>query len=221
MSRLSDDLYGAMRGKGIWKFKQLLDRGLDALATYDGETPLHHASLFLRPDIARLLLKHGADVNAKNHAGLTPIEVMPENRMGNGYARGLDLVRLLLEHKADLNPSRIFWCKMTLLHWALEGSGQYPMDAKNGVYENSLAVVRMLIERGADTEATDKFGFSPLEYAITHGHDGVLRLLLEKGVDCSRLMKCGETPLELGIEYHGDDSKIAKIIREHSSRFVH
>ena len=40
-----------------------------------GETPLHFASL---PGPARLLLKHGADVSAKDRAGGTPLQCAGE-----------------------------------------------------------------------------------------------------------------------------------------------
>ena len=208
----SDDLHRAMRSKGLRNLVELINSGLDVRATYDGGTLLHCASETIRPDFARVLLKHGADVNARNQAGNTPIEVMPETFMGAGYARGLELARLLLENKADMNPSGIFWNKKPLLHWALEGSGQYPKEAKSGVYENALVVVRMLIERGADIESVDMFGFSPLDYAITHGHEDAIRLLLDNGVDCSKRLKDDMTPMECAINYHGNESKVAQLV---------
>ncbi len=158
MIELPHVLYEAMRSKDARKLNELLENGIDILAKFDGETPLHHTSRFLRPDLASLLIACGTDINVKNHVGRTPIEVMPENHMLGGYERGLKLVRLLLEHNADLNPSRVSWNRSSLLHWALEGSGQYPIDAKDGVYKNSLAVVRMLTERGADIEVHDTSG---------------------------------------------------------------
>ena len=49
-----------------------------------------------------------------------------------------------------------------------------------GGYE---AVVRLLLEQGADIKAKDKDGRTVLHMAAKDGHEGVVRLLLEKGAD--------------------------------------
>ena len=59
-------------------------------------TPLASALAVERNDIARTLIDHGADVNAKAENDLTPLHT--------AAARGnLDSAKLLLEHGADIN----------------------------------------------------------------------------------------------------------------------
>ena len=59
-------------------------------------TPLASALASQRNDIARTLIEHGADVNAKAENDLTPLHT--------AAARGnLESARLLLEHGADVN----------------------------------------------------------------------------------------------------------------------
>lgn len=40
-----------------------------------GFTPLHHAAFGKKPDMVRLLLEHGAEINALNNAGKTPLDL--------------------------------------------------------------------------------------------------------------------------------------------------
>jgi ankyrin repeat protein len=41
----------------------------------DGNTPLHFAASWSRPDVIRLLLDHGADPTIANYTGATPVIV--------------------------------------------------------------------------------------------------------------------------------------------------
>lgn len=48
----------------------------------------------------------------------------------------------------------------------------------------STALVQLLLERGANTEAkNEEDGFTPLHYASWSGHVDCARLLLERGAD--------------------------------------
>ncbi|KAJ1382996.1 ankyrin repeat-containing domain protein, partial [Ochromonadaceae sp. CCMP2298] len=46
-----------------------------------------------------------------------------------------------------------------------------------------LDVLRLLLEKGADTDAKDVDGMTALHWASQQGHPEVLRLLLEKGAN--------------------------------------
>ena len=74
----------------------LIDNGADITLGTDSEigTPLHWATGEHRYDIAKLLLSHGADVNALNIHKITPLILA---------TAGTDpkMIRLLLEHQAD------------------------------------------------------------------------------------------------------------------------
>lgn len=44
--------------------------------SFSGKTALHYAAAGLHPDIARVLVAHGAKVDVKDNAGATPLELM-------------------------------------------------------------------------------------------------------------------------------------------------
>ena len=78
-----------------------------------GRTALHWAArgAVNNETNARILLHHGADVNAQDHDGWTPLT------FASFYGRAA-VVRLLLRHGADLNlPS---WGLRRALHWAAD-----------------------------------------------------------------------------------------------------
>ena len=77
----------------------------------------------------------------------------------------------------------------------------------------SVAGARKAIGNGADVNARDDEGMTPLLYAVWEGHKRIVELLFAKGADASLKNSDGQTPLDLAIEY--DDTAIIKILRRH------
>ena len=70
--------------------------------------------------------------------------------------------------KLEKLPSEVLQCAMnTGYEWAVE--------------EGHEAVVKVLLERGAELETKDDNGWTPLSRAAENGHEAVVKLLLEKG----------------------------------------
>jgi ankyrin repeat protein len=63
------------------------------------------------------------------------------------------------------------------------------------------AVVKLLLENGADMESVDgTYGLAPLSWAAKNGHEAVVKLLLEKGADVESEDDVGQTPLSWAAE---------------------
>ena len=57
------------------------------------------------------------------------------------------------------------------------------------------AVVKLLLERGADIDSKDEWGRTPLHWAAESGHEAVVKLLLERGAAVDSKDRWGRTPL--------------------------
>lgn len=163
----------------------LLAAGADPdRALLSGETPLMTATQAGDARVLRLLLKAGADPNVAVTRGQTAL--MWAASRGNGKA-----VAALLEHGADAEARsevRRQYVKSekeqdshpAYKYWIEEGgSTALIMATRSG----DLDSVRLLVEAGADIEATDAFGTSPLIMAVHGGNAEVVRTLLEQGAD--------------------------------------
>jgi len=116
--------------------------------------PLHHAA---NAAVARLLIEHGAYVNATGWMGATPLYEAAKN----GRA---DVVKLLIEHGADVSAKRER--DDTPLHFA-----------------STAEIARLLVENGASVHARDDSGRTPLHWVAQYGHVEVARYLLNCGAE--------------------------------------
>lgn len=55
--------------------------------------------------------------------------------------------------------------------------------------------LRSLLDDGAEVDAEDEQGWTPLTWAAGQGHEGVVRLLLERGADATHAGRDNRTPL--------------------------
>ncbi len=126
----------------------------------DGFTPLALACFFAQPEIARLLIDQGANVNlaANNAMKVAPVHAAVA-------ARQSAILKMLVEAGADVNARQ--QAGFTPLHAA----------AQNG----DEAATRMLLAAGADRQARADNQQSPLDMALLGGHGPVAELLGETG----------------------------------------
>ena len=108
-----------------------------------GKTVLHLASQLQYPAMTQILLVHGAEVEARCAAGRTALHYC-----SNSPNRWESLM-LLLEFDADVHARDIQ--ENTPLHWA--------------AVRRNLNGVRLLLVYGADRDARNAFGLTPLERA--------------------------------------------------------
>ena len=180
------------------------------------ETPLHLACLRGEPEIARLLLDHGADVNAKNYQGETPLHLVSRGEY-DSPDDGVRVATLLAERGADMiAQDSVNW---TPLHSAVyNGKPQITqvllfhgakVDVENELGETPLHLVRqrqnasrdgihiaqLLLVVGADVHARDKRGWTALHAASYYGRLEVAQVLLNRGGIAKVEDYQGKTPL--------------------------
>ncbi len=66
---------------------------------------------------------------------------------------------------------------------------------RGAVYKGEVAEIERLLNSGADIDAGDEYGFTPLMRAIESGRREIVRLLLDHGADGNTRTKCGWTAL--------------------------
>jgi ankyrin repeat protein len=139
----------------------------------EGNTALHHASrMFARGWPRRngwALLGKGADVNASNQRGETPLILAATQYEA-------DAAKLLLEKHADVHAKTKN--RRTALMQAIDGPKEF--DNENHVVY-SPQIAKLLIEAGADVNAKDADGNSALSIAKKRGYDDIATELVKAG----------------------------------------
>ena len=81
-----------------------------------------------------------------------------------------------------------------------------------------MEVVRFFINRGANIEAKDKDGLTPLMFAAMHAETEVLSLLLEKGAKTETTDKKARTAVQIAYDCGHPDSALAILAHEQRKR---
>lgn len=141
-------LMRAARTGNVEAVKSLLSHGakVDAKETKRGQTALMWAAAEGHPEVVRALIDHGADVHARSDGGFTAFLFAAQQ--GN-----VDSAQILLGARANVNEAT-------------------PEDGNALVIASAAgneALSIFLLEKGADPNAADRFGITPLHYAFFKG----------------------------------------------------
>ena len=166
------------------------DYNIDKQLT-DGNTLLIIAAEKGYPDIAKVLLDKGAEVDRRDVEDFTALYIAS----AYGY---IDTVRVLLDRGADVNYPNSG--KFTALYIASE----------NGHTD----IVKMLLDKGADVNYINDGKFTALYHASDNGHADIVKLLLDKGADVNYLNDENFTALYIASDKGYID--VVKIILEKS-----
>jgi ankyrin repeat protein len=111
--------------------------------------------------IARILLNAGADPNARDRLGLTPL-LLACGKQARGYK---EIAEMLIAKGAEIHVrDRLGWTPLLL---ALSGG--------------TVEIAERLIERGADLSVRTRYGESALDLASKSGQERLVTLIREKG----------------------------------------
>jgi ankyrin repeat protein len=91
------------------------------------------------------------------------------------------------------------------------------MPLHSAIANRRTAIVRLLLDHGADVNATQADGFTPLHEAAQNGMLDVTQWLLDRGAHVNpRLSSSDKTPLALAIEHQHDE--VAELLQQHGAR---
>jgi ankyrin repeat protein len=102
------------------------------------------------------------------------------------------------------------------IHYAADG-GPGAIDWKPDCQHE---VITYLIEAGADQDAMDDSGVTPLHRAVRTRSSSAVRALLEAGADPQMMNKSGSTPLHLAVQNTGKSGSGSGAAKEEQRRIV-
>ena len=156
--------------------KAVIENGGD-LSSIDINAELGNAAFFGHWKVCDFLINHGADVNA-------PVDKTNETPLHNAVAKAgrpyyYFVVRLLVEKGAMVNAQTIPDIETGAFMRDVRTKGETPLH-RAAAYADEQTI-KFLIDHGADKQARDTHGNSPLSWASEHLRPGRILALLTYG----------------------------------------
>ena len=147
------------------KANQTTKQQLISMVDENGRNALITSLERYQPEIARVLLEHGADVNQHDSKGHTALHWAL-------YRKEIDIAETLIDAGADVNHNGPEG-EMPALLWVAVHT-----ELKDHDY-----LIHQLIDAGANVDARDSGGYTALAISSMNGHGDCVKRLLEKNAD--------------------------------------
>jgi ankyrin repeat protein len=161
---------------------------------------LHYAADYGHKEIVELLIAKGADVNAKNGSGETPLD----------WAK-VEIAELLRKHGGKRGEKLEVEGKPT--DPVAEAAKPEPPTAKTPLWKaamfGEIEPAKQAIADGADVNVKNKYGLTALHRAACEGHRDIVELLIANGEDVNVKKDDGMTPLHCaGVFGHKETAEL-------------
>ena len=161
--------------------------------------PLHLAAHHGKSEKIKILMEHGADLEAKakTEERVTALHLA-------AYSGHLKAVQILVDLGAAIEAS--------------SASGLTPLHL--AVTQKNFSVAKFLLEKGANCNSISKNKTTPLYCAVSEGHQGIIKLLLHNGADMTLGTIEGETPIHHAV-VNGNGEVLKLLISANPQAITH
>ncbi len=189
-------------------------------------TPLHIA---LSETVGKLLIDNGAQVNAVNKKGLSPLEsaltIVPSaEELGSSTMAAKDLCKLLIEEGADCNKiaSNGLSVLMNAISQKLTDISIFLIDnGANVAYshnkmgaaihfssaEDNSELLGKILDSGIDPNLKKKSdGYTPLHFAVANNSKKNVELLMSRGADSTIKNNFGQSPIDFARDMNDEEA---------------
>jgi len=189
----------------------LLANGADVNAKGCSSPPLIRATLNNRLDTIKVLLKNGADIQAVDNEGNTALHSAAYH--GNSKD-AKETLEYLLSNGADID--------------AINKRGETPLitsltaDWGSSSYvghKNRLSVMKVLCEHGANVNAKENEGNTPLHHAVYYKPRESVELLLARNADLTIRNLNGQTAIDRAVNFEESEKEtIVSLLKQHQEK---
>jgi len=178
--------------------------------------------------VIKTLISQGLDVNAKNHAGQTPLDLCMQNNLRNCASALLNSgVEVDILHcQPDLHPPFLRciqngWVEEIdiFLNAGVDVNMRSPTGTCSSALQFAVAmrnaqILEKLIQNGANPNQQDNYGDTPLHWAINYNDPTAVGILLNAGADIEIKNNSQSMPKTM-VTYNNE---VKNLIADHAAR---